>query len=500
MINFTEAILYNLKKGGDNIACKVNDSEISYSQFSQMVAGIQAKLQRTGAINIGIITQNHEATYAAIVATWLTGKCYVPINPSYPVERNKTIFKEADIQHILYAEADAEIQQLADNFPTLQLTETRDIKSYECFNTSPSADRTAYILFTSGTTGKPKGVPITFGNLQSFLNGFDSLGYNITEHDRFLQMFELTFDLSVVCFTRPLMSGASFYTLPSGMIRTLGLYQVLEDSGITFSLMVPSAIGLLAPYMDDIHLPELKISQFCGEALKGDLVQKWAQCVPNARIDNVYGPTEATIYCTSLTLNPKRLGPVQSSGIVAIGKSMKHCETCLINENLDLITAANSIGELCLSGEQVTPGYLNNPAQNEKSFIKIEGKRFYRTGDLVFKDENGCIFYLGRTDDQIKIQGYRVELGEIEVACSKILPSHRNVAVGFQDTRQNWFIALFIENLSADEQTIKEEVAAILPEYMKPAAVFTIDSIPLNANGKTDRKQLKQLAEALFST
>lgn len=498
MTRFTGEILHQLLTGDQNLACKINDAEISYREFAQRVAGIQSKLQRTGAEAIGIACDNSEVTYAAIIACWLTGKCYVPVNLDYPAERIASIIEQAEIQHILLAEdqPDSALQEL---FPGTEFISCSGLKGHECFNTSPPAGRNAYILFTSGTTGKPKGVPITYGNLQAFLDGFDALGYQIEPNDRFLQMFELTFDLSIVSFLRPLISGASFHTLPSGMIKTLGLYQVLEDSQITFSLMVPSAIGLLLPYLDDIHLPQLRVSQFCGEALKADLVQKWANCVPNARIDNVYGPTEATIYCTSLTINPKRTGPIQSSGIMAIGKPVLHCETVILHENGTIVESANTIGELCLSGKQVTSGYLKNPEQNRQSFVEIDQKEFYRTGDLVFKDEQGCLFYLGRTDDQIKIQGYRVELGEIEQACLRILPGHRNVAVGFQDKQNNWHIALSVEKLTADEDTIKAEVSALLPDYMKPSLILQLDEIPLNQNGKTDRKAIRQMAQNRFN-
>lgn len=499
MTRFTGEILHQLLTGDQNLACKINDTEFTYREFAKRVAGIQSKLQRTGAEAIGIACDNSEATYAAIVACWLTGKCYVPVNLNYPAERIASIIEQAELQHILIAGEHSETETLKDLFPRTEFISCSNLIGEECFNTSPPSGRNAYILFTSGTTGKPKGVPITYGNLQAFLDGFDALGYHIGPNDRFLQMFELTFDLSIVSFLRPLMSGASFHTLPSGMIKTLGLYQVLEDSQITFSLMVPSAIGLLLPYLDDIHLPQLRVSQFCGEALKADLVQKWANCVPNARIDNVYGPTEATIYCTSLTINPKRTGPVQSSGIMAIGKPMLHCETAIFHESGTLVESPNTIGELCLSGNQVTSGYLKNPEQNQKSFVGFNQKEYYRTGDLVFKDEHGCLFYLGRTDDQIKIQGYRVELGEIENACSRILPGHRNVAVGFQDKLNNWHIALSVEQLTADEQTILDEVSALLPDYMKPSLILQLDEIPLNQNGKTDRKAIRQMAQKLFN-
>lgn len=495
MVAFTGQILHSLNNGDQSPACTVNENEVSYAAFRQLTAGIQAVMQRTGSEYVGVVTQNHEATYACIIAAWLTGKAYVPVNPSYPAERLAVIFEEAGIETIFYARDDEQIEQLKAAFPGKKYVETGELKGGQCFNTSPSAHKTAYILFTSGTTGKPKGVPITFGNLQAFLEGFDALGYQVGPEDRFLQMFELTFDLSVVCFTRPLMCGASFHTLPSGMIKTLALYHVLEERAITFSLMVPSAIGLLTPYLEDISLPELRYSQFCGEALSQHLLQQWRKCVPNARIDNVYGPTEATIYCTALKTDKRKASAQHHSGVVGIGKPMLHVGTLIVDETGKAVTAANVMGELCLSGAQVTPGYLNNPEQNERAFFEYEGTRYYRTGDLVYHAEDGDIFYIGRADDQVKIQGYRIELAEIELAAQKVLPRHRSVAVGYTMGNAGWQLALFVENLAADADTIRRELAVHLPDYMVPHQVLHIREIPLNSNGKTDRKTLRIQAQ-----
>jgi D-alanine--poly(phosphoribitol) ligase subunit 1 len=495
-IMFLHDIFKNLQNGGEHTACIIEDTEYTFEDLRALTGAIQGKIQRTGSMNIGVITQNTPETYATIIASWLTGKAYVPIPSNYPNDRIAEIISTAEIGTLFYTVEDEEIEKLKSYFTQIEFVNSSDLPAAECFCAFPAEDKVAYILFTSGTTGKPKGVPITFGNIQAFMAGFDALGYEVRPEDRFLQMFDLTFDLSVVSFTRPLMIGGSFCTLPAGMIKTLALYHVLDEYRINVSLMVPSAIGLLLPYLDDIHLPELRISQFCGEALKKDLLEKWMACVPNARIDNVYGPTEATIYCSSATCSDNKIK--HHSGVVSIGKPMQGAGFLLTDDLGYEILEIKQEGELCLSGNQITPGYLNNPEQNQQKFFLHNGVRYYRTGDIAYRDRSGNYFYIGRKDDQVKIQGYRIELGEIEIVAGRIIPNVQVVAVGYQ-AQNNWFLALFVQKSDIAETQILEALTPLLPYYMKPHRIFGINEIPLNANGKTDRKLLRQIAESKHS-
>ncbi|MBL7812153.1 MAG: AMP-binding protein [Bacteroidetes bacterium] len=498
IISFPSQLLHQLQNGADRVACVVNDEQWTYSRLALNTGGIQKRIHRTGSVVVGVVTQNHPSTYATLLAIWLTGKAYVPVQASYPAERLQSIVADSGLTHVFYAEENDEIAALKANLPDLRYECSAELESDELYNTHPDAGKNAYILFTSGTTGKPKGVPITFGNLQAFLSGFYQLGYSLSDEDRFLQMFELTFDLSVISFLVPLTLGASFYTIPSGMIRTLGLYHVLDHYQITFSLMVPSAVNLLAPYLEDEELPHLRYSQFCGEALRTDLLEKWMRCVPNALVDNVYGPTEATIYCTTQRMSGTQADKLSYNGVAGIGKPMAEVGVLILAEN-GTEANADEVGELCLSGAQLTPGYLNNAEQNQRAFFIRNDIRYYRTGDLVFCDKHGNIQYVGRADDQIKIQGFRIELAEIELAARRILPQQTHVAVGIQDPQGNWHLVLFVHQLLADPEVIRDELSRLLPEYMLPHSVLHTDDVPLNANGKTDRKALRKLAiELLF--
>lgn len=492
--SFIRKIFDNLQSNGDRICCVIDDIPTSYAQFGEWVGGFQQAIQRTGDSVIGVVTENKAETYAIIIAAWMSGKAWVPLNMSYPIERLQQVVAQAGIGYVFYGSNDGILPKLQSESGPVQWIAAKDTYPSPVYCTFPEPNKVAYILFTSGTTGIPKGVPISFGNLDAFFQGLLDNGYVFTHSDRFLQMFELTFDLSIFSFTTPLVYGASFYPLPSGMIKTLGLYEVLENQKITTSLMVPSAIHLLQPFMADIDLPDLRYSLFCGEALKTDLLKSWGPCVPNALIDNVYGPTEATIFCTTKRMDLKHLQEQSSNGIARIGKPMSQV-VCGIFEGEKQIVEPGQTGELCLSGGQVTEGYLHNPEQNKLRFFKNNETLYYRTGDLCAFDIHGDLIYLGRLDDQIKIQGFRVELAELEVAAVKALPGQMPVAVGFEDRQGNTQLALFVKQPDLNSDALRKEIAQQLPDYMVPQMILEIDDFPLNANGKTDKNKLREMAQ-----
>ncbi len=200
----------------------------------------------------------------------------------------------------------------------------------------------AYILFTSGSTGIPKGVPISYSNLQAFLEGLETMGVKLNTSDRCLQMFDLTFDLSVMSYLTPLLAGAAVYTVPEGEIKFMAVYRLLEEYEITCALMVPSVLTYLLPYLEDIDLPAMRFSLFCGEALYQDAAFAWQKSVPNARVWNVYGPTEATIFCTYSAIRDN----LAYNGIVSIGSPMQHVQ-CLVLDEQNHIAETHTKGELC---------------------------------------------------------------------------------------------------------------------------------------------------------
>ncbi len=307
-------------------------------------------------------------------------------------------------------------------------------------------------------------------------------------------MFDLTFDLSIFSYLVPLCFGACVYTISDSGMKYTNVYNVLESYQITVALMVPSMLLSLRPYFNEITLPELRYSLFCGEALFKDVATEWMQCVPNATVVNVYGPTEATIFCTVYELSDK--DNVSSyNEVVSIGHTMEGTEAIVIDEHGEIITD-NTKGELCLHGDQLTKGYLDD-AKNKAAFVKLNDKRYYRTGDIVYKDGNGNFMYCGRADQQVKIQGYRIELSEIEYHLRLITGSANIVVLAVTRAGALASLEAVYDDGRVDEDLVMAELRTKLPAYMMPLKMHFVAAFPLNANGKTDRNALKKMIDPL---
>ncbi len=489
ILDIQKAIETNYER---NAFC-IREQYYSYQQFAQVISDIRSAIRQSvkkEETNIGLVTNDDIQTYASIIALWMEGKAYVPLNPEFPESRNQMVVDLADIVTVL----DSSEKEVFAETKTI-LTRHLDTTDIDLKPVVVGATDLAYIFFTSGTTGTPKGVPITFSNLSSFMDAFWALDYPITKEDRCLQMFELTFDLSVMSYLAPMLKGACTYTIPKDEIKYSYIFELMEDYELTFMLMVPSILHYLRPYFDEINCPAMKYSLFCGEALPLDVTEEWSNCVPNATIANVYGPTECTIFCTDYTYVRNGTNKTHN-GVLTIGKDMKNTTTIIVDDENNEVTVGES-GELCLSGDQLTPGYWKNETKNKEVFFDKEynGKntRFYRTGDLCNVDHEGDILYLGRVDFQAKIQGFRVELSEIEFHAKAGLDKTNAVAIAFTNKIHNTEIGLVIEGEAMDTNDLVTYMKGKLPAYMIPTQIKFIQNFPLNTNGKIDRKKLKEM-------
>ena len=489
--NILNQIVESINNYAERPAFCFPKSQNSYREFGQTISNIRTIIRKN--INtqnpVGVVLNDDFLTYAALLSLWFEGKTYVPINPQLPIDRNLSIVKQAEIDFILNSNTAVNLEILvAEGVQVLTISSLSDAP-FDLSMVPVTDDTFAYILFTSGSTGVPKGVPISRGNVAAFMAGVDDLKMEFSSEDRFLQMFDLTFDLSVWSFLQPLCVGASQFPIPHDEIKFMYAYELLEEQKITVALMVPSILNFLRPYFEDLNFPKMRYSLFCGEALYGDLTKSWMLIVPNAKVYNVYGPTEATIFCSQYEI-PRAQEIICSNGIVTIGVPLLETQLIVVDEHQQPVKVGEK-GELCIGGNQVTKGYIQNETLNNTAFFSYNNQRYYHSGDICFYNEAGLLMYCGRIDSQIKIQGFRVELSEIEFQSRTVVDPFGVAAVATIDKNGLSEIHLFVDNPNLDVEETTALLKQKLPSYMVPKQIHTVSSFPLNVNGKIDRKQLK---------
>ena len=484
-------LLQSINSKGDSNAFCINEEFFTYETFGVEISKIRSALSEIKIVDrsVGLVANDDIQTYAAIFALWFEGLAYVPLHPNQPIERNTDIVNLARVDLILNSKENSfqmqDIKQLAiGNLP---------FSSTLLNPKSVSDDVLAYILFTSGSTGKPKGVPIMRSNVAAFMKAFWETGIALDNTDRCLQCFDLTFDVSVQCFLAPLTKGACTFTIPHEAIKYSYVFGLLDDHKLTFGAMAPSMIRYLSPYFDEIDVPSMKSFIMTAEASPVDLIENWRNCLPNADLYNFYGPTEATIYCTYYKL-PDTAKVKTYNGLLAIGIPMEGITAIIVNDQNEILYEGEK-GDLCVSGAQLTRGYWEDVNKTKDAFFDKEYNgtmlRFYRTGDLCYRDSDNCIFYSGRLDFQVKVQGYRIEIGEIEYHARIFLEGTNAIVVASLDSKSNTELIMFVEGEEHNTEALVKYMKTKLPSYMIPAKIQFEKEFPLNVNDKVDRNQLK---------
>lgn len=495
-MHFIDNLKKSFKTNHNKNALCIDEAFYTYQDLSDAIFKIRWYIQNNIAANeklIGLVAHNDLETYASIFALWFENKGYVPVNPFAPFDRNLAIFNLAEVKTVFDVSTRSSFKN---NFDVLN-TSKIDIKSnHTVLKEIPfSKDDIAYILYTSGSTGTPKGIPISFKNLNALLSALNQdKEYKLNNFDKCLMMYDLTFDASLTAFLPAFLAGACSYTVPSNSIKYFQVFKLLLKHKLTVIKMVPAIINYLRPYFKEIHAPSVKYCIFGGGKLNENIVKEWVKCIPNSKLYNHYGPTECTVCSTyyNYKLNSKN---ETYNGVLSIGKPLKGIEFMIIDDANNKVDVGTH-GELCLSGDQLTEGYLKNETLNKSSFFNLKNgkKRFYKTGDICFLNEEGLLMYVGRKDFQVKIRGFRVELGEIEYYVRSL--TNKNISViDIDSDNDNKEIALVIEGEKINTDSLFEYLQTKLPNYMIPTKTFFVAELPHNNNGKLDRKQLKKLIQ-----
>lgn len=508
-------------------ALVVQGKTLTYQELFDHAGRLGRVIARTRApesANLGaVFSAREQADYTGVLGTLLSGAGYVPLNIAFPAPRNAYMLNasgattlvvgvgslekvspvldaaERAITVILPDAEETHLTELTARHPKHRFVGANEINAETPLLTPPAVDEgaVAYLLFTSGTTGTPKGVMVTHTNV---LHHLDVMWrrYDIKPVDRFSHAFDLTFDLSVFDMFMPWGRGASVHVIPAS--EQMAPAKFIKSHELTIWFSVPS-VGMMLRGLRLLKpdaFPSLRLALFCGERLTRDVAEAFQAAAPNAIVENLYGPTEATIACTLYQWNKEHSPAACVNGAVPIGVPYDGLSVALVDDKLARTPDGES-GELCVRGPQVAAGYLNDPGRTGERFVAMPWdsgpeNRWYRTGDIARYDERGDLIHLGRNDDQVKLRGFRVELGEIEAALRDASGTDFAAVVAWPaaaPTHVIGFVARATESLADMNEKLKKR----LPDYMVPSEIRQIPDMPLNANGKTDKGALKKMLE-----
>lgn len=495
----------NSYKYSEKIAYICNESSITYKElmlFSDRLAKYILK-------NFGIGNKNAIAVYGhkdflmlvSFLACTKSGHPYCPMDISFTRNRVEDVLTVTDSKFSIFTE-DFEVDK---KFSVLNRKDILDIIDDEKYDDISNEnlykiepEDIVYIIFTSGSTGKPKGVQITYDNLNNYIGWIHNVVGN-EKNKVYLNQAPFSFDLSVMDLYLSLCSESTLYAITKEDQQDFArLYEHLEKSGITNWVSTPSFADMclsLQEFNSD-NIKNIEYFLFCGEVLTKKTAQRLKKRFPNARIINTYGPTESTVCVTDILITDEVL---EKFDILPLG-DVKNGSRIEIRDD-EKILGDGEIGEIVIIGDTVSSGYYKNPIQTEKVFFTTDNnERAYKTGDLGYY-KYGNLFFSNRKDFQVKLNGYRIELGDIEsnllnisgISSCCALPNYDS------DNKVKSITAFVVSNSVSDEKEyakfLKAELKKYIPSYMIPKKIRFLEKLPMNNNGKVDRKELKKIIE-----
>jgi amino acid adenylation domain-containing protein len=488
----------------DSVAVIFDEQRLTYAELNARANQLAQYLQALGVgaeKAVGVFLPRCLETPVVVLGILKAGGVYVPLNPEYPKERISLLVEDANITALItkdellaelpLAAAAAQIVSIDGDLAQIQLRE----------ESAPEAeihpDHLAYLIYTSGSTGRPKPVGVSHGVLANHIRTMaQAFGY--TAEDRAMVFASLSFDVSIEQLLAPLTVGASIVLRGQESWSSREFWNMVEKAELTSINTPPAYWQQLIEDITPGAFPKLRQFIVGGDVLGPEAVRRWTEKT-DGRIAllNAYGPTEAVITATLFRIpTNQEQGTNRSS--VSIGSSLPGRKTYILDHWGDPVSL-EAWGELHIGGELLARGYIGHPELTAERFVpdpfsKQPGQRLYRTGDIARYRTDGTIDFRGRSDQQIKVRGFRIELGEIEAALESYPTVRQGVAIAQESEHGEKRIAAFVvlreTGSGADE--IREHLRAKLPDYMVPATLTILDSLPLTGNGKVDRKALTE--------
>jgi amino acid adenylation domain-containing protein len=511
------------ERRADATAVIMGAETMTYGQLETSSNQLAHLLQQAGCNKgdrVCILMPKSPAAIVSMIGILKAGCMHVPIDTATPAARIRHIFDSCENRWIIAAGrvsplleellADEQLRARTsvgwlDRQAPSSTNFTPQFSHADLDSASPRAvpqqctpDEGSHILFTSGSTGVPKGVVITHTNVAAFV-AWALQHYGINHTDRFSGHTPFHFDLSTFDIFGSITAGAQLHLVPpETALLPPKLAEFIRESELTQWFSVPSVLNYLAKFnaVKQNDFPSLRRVLWCGEVLPTPALIYWMERLPKVLFSNLYGPTEATIASSyyDLTVCPK-----DPKAAIPIGRACDGEKLLVLDEKLHPVPS-REIGDLYIAGTGLSPGYWRDPQKTAAAFLQDPlsddpASRLYRTGDLAWQDEHGLVYFVGRADTQIKVRGYRIELGEIETALNSMGRLQECAVVAIPtDNFGGWMICCAYVVRTGDEVNLtllREHLKKLVPSYMFPARWIAYDVLPKNANGKIDRPRLK---------